>query len=77
MFDDSGPVVIKTGQTERVEAVSAPNRFRVQLDEFSDCVLTGKSPAFPPEDALANTAALAALSAAARTGTVEDVEWTR
>ena len=63
MFDDSGPVVIKTGEDERVEAVPAPDRFRVQLDEFSDCVLTGKPPEFPAEDGLANTAALVALLA--------------
>lgn len=74
MFDDSGPVVIKIGDEERIEAVPAPNRFRVQMDEFSECVLTGKLPEFPAEDGLANTAALVALLTAARDGTVVDVE---
>ena len=74
MFDDSGPVVVKVGDDERVEAVPAPDRFRAQLDEFSECVLTGKPPEFPAEDGLANTAALVALSTAARSGTVVDVE---
>ena len=74
MFDDSGPVVIKIGDEERIEAVPAPNRFRVQMDEFSECVLTGKPPEFPAEDGLANTAALVALLTAARDGTVVDVE---
>ena len=76
MFEDSGPVVVKTGDDERVEAVPAPDRFRVQLDEFSDCVLTGKPPEFPAEDGLANTAALVALSSAARSGAPVDVERT-
>jgi hypothetical protein len=76
MFDDSGPVVIKIGANERFEAVPAPNRFRVRLDEFSESIMTGKPPTFPAEDGLANTAALVALSAAAREGTVEDVKQT-
>ena len=42
MFDDSGPIIIKAGDDERVEVTPAPNRFRVQLDEFSECVATGK-----------------------------------
>ncbi len=76
MFDDSGPVVIKTGDEERVEATPAPDRFRVQLDEFSECVLTGKRPEFPAGDGLANTAALVALLSAARSGTLVGVEQT-
>jgi predicted dehydrogenase len=76
MFDDSGPVIIKTADDQRVEAVPAPDRFRVQLEEFSNCVLTGKPPEFPAEDGLANTAALVALLSAARNGTVVDVEQT-
>ena len=74
MFDDSGPIVITIGDEKRAEATPAPNRFRVQLDEFSECVLTGKAPEFPAEDGLKNTAALVALLSAAREGTVKDVE---
>ena len=74
MFDDSGPVVIETGEGERVEATPAPNRFRVQLDEFSDCILKGKPPEFSAEDGLRNTAALSALLASAKKGNVADVE---
>ena len=76
MFDDGGPIVIKLGRDERVEATPSPNRFRVQLDEFSECVLTGKAPEFPAEDGLRNTAALVALLTAAREGTVVEVERT-
>ena len=74
MFDDSGPIVIKVGDDERVESTPAPDRYRVQLDEFSECVLTGKSPEFPAEDGLRNTAAIVALMSAAEEGAVVDVE---
>ena len=73
-FDDSGPIIVKKGDDERAEASPAPNRFRVQLDEFSECVLTGKAPEFPAEDGLKNTAALEAPLSAARGGSVTDVE---
>ena len=76
MFDESGSVILKTDDEEWAEAIPGRNRFRVQLDEFSNCILSGKAPEFPPEDGLANTAALAALLSAARTGTVVDVDQT-
>jgi predicted dehydrogenase len=73
MFDDSGPIVIKKGdgrtsQDDQVIAVQAPNRFLVQLDEFTHCVLTGEKPEFPAEDGLANTAVLEALYESANSG---------
>ncbi len=70
MFDDSGPIIIKTGdsQNEQVIATPAPNRFTVQLDEFSQCVLTGKSPDFPADDALRNTAVIEAMYKSAYSG---------
>jgi predicted dehydrogenase len=74
MFDDSGPIVIKIGDDERVEATPAPDRFLVQMDEFTECVLTGKAPEFPAEDGLRNTAALVALLSAGRDGVVTEVE---
>lgn len=74
MFDDGGPIVIRVGGDERVEKTPAPNRFRVQLDEFSECVLTGKSPEFPAEDGLRNTAALVALLRSASEGVAAAVE---
>ncbi|MCH7793305.1 MAG: gfo/Idh/MocA family oxidoreductase, partial [Planctomycetes bacterium] len=52
----------------------APNRFQVQFDEFSDCVLTGKAPEYPPEDGLRNMAAIVALLASARDGGTVPVE---
>ena len=74
MFDDGGPIIVTKGDDEQVEATPAPNRFTVQLDEFSECVLTGKAPEFPAEDGMRNMAALVALLTAAREGVVVDVE---
>ena len=70
MFEDSGPIIIKgpDGEHEEIIATPAPNRFTAQLDEFSECVLTGKNPEFPPEDGLRNTAVLEALREAASSG---------
>jgi predicted dehydrogenase len=73
MFDDSGPIVIKRGdgrttRDEQVIAAPAPNRFVVQLDEFTQCVLTGEKPEFPAEDGLNNTAVLEALYESANSG---------
>ena len=74
MFDDGGPLIIDDLDGNRVEATPAPNRYRVQLDEFSECVLTGKAPDFPAEDGLQNTAAVVALQSAAIESAVVDVE---
>jgi predicted dehydrogenase len=57
----------KTHQFERV------NRFRLQIEHFSDCVLHGTPLRMPPEDALANTKVLVALKKAAQTGKVTAV----
>jgi len=74
MFDDSGPIIVTQGDERRVEATPAPDRFRVQLEEFSDCVLTGKAPEFPAEDGMRNMAAIVALLSAARARRVVEVE---
>lgn len=74
MFDDSGPIIVTQGDERRVEATPALDRFRVQLEEFSDCVLTGKAPEFPAEDGMRNMAAIVALLSAARARRVVEVE---
>jgi predicted dehydrogenase len=74
LFDDGGPIIVTKGDDEQVKETPAPDRFTVQLDEFSECVLTGKAPEFPAEDGLRNMAALVALLAAAREGATVDVE---
>jgi predicted dehydrogenase len=73
MFDEKGVVKISIGNQEHVEQLSAPDRFRVQLERFSACVLQKKAPEFPPEDSLKNTAALVALRRAAESGKMVEV----
>lgn len=73
MFEDSGPIIIhrgdgRNGRDEQVIAEPAPYRFVAQFDEFSECVLTGKAPAFPAEDGLRNVAVLEGLYASAASG---------
>jgi predicted dehydrogenase len=74
MFNDSGPINVRVGDEERTQAVPAPDRFKVQIDEFSECVLTRKAPEFPAEDGLRNMAAIVALLDAARRGATVAVE---
>ncbi len=79
MSDDSGPIIIKkgdgrSGRDEQVIATPAPNRFAVQFDEFSECVLTGKKPEFPAEDGLRNTTVIEALYKSAATGQSVDLD---
>ncbi|NQU97752.1 MAG: Gfo/Idh/MocA family oxidoreductase [Chloroflexi bacterium] len=74
MFNEDSPTVITTDDGRRTEEMSGPGRFRVQFDDFSECVLTGRAPEFPAEDGLRNTAALVALLTSASTGVVEEVE---
>ena len=74
MFDEGSSIITTDLDGERVEVTPGLNRYRVQLDEFSECVLTGKAPEFPAEDGLRNTAALVALASAARDDAVVDVE---
>ena len=54
--------------------MTSPNRYQVQLDEFSECVLTGKQPEFPPDDALRNMASIRALYESADQGSAVAVE---
>ncbi len=74
MFDDSGPIVITRGDDIETESTPAPDRFQAQFDEFSECVLTGKAPEYPPEDGLRNMAAIVALLDSARDGKTVPVE---
>ncbi|MCY3819583.1 MAG: Gfo/Idh/MocA family oxidoreductase [Gammaproteobacteria bacterium] len=74
-FRETAPVTITRGDDEpQIMPMTSSNRFEVQLDEFSECVLTGKEPEFPPDDALRNMAAILALYESAATGKAVDVE---
>jgi predicted dehydrogenase len=73
-FSETSPVIIKRESGEEVREMKGPNRFQVQLDEFSECVLTGKKPVFPVEDAMRNMAAVIALLDSAAKGRAVPVE---
>lgn len=68
MFEESAAVQIMVDGKEEVRTFSAPNRFKVQIEHFADCVLNGKPLEFPPEDALQNVAFIEALKSAAESG---------
>ncbi|NQW16362.1 MAG: Gfo/Idh/MocA family oxidoreductase [Chloroflexi bacterium] len=75
MFDDNGPCILTTlDGEETVYQEDAPYRFTAQFNEFSECVLTGKTPEYPPVDALRNTASMVALYEAAGSGRTVEVE---
>lgn len=74
MFDDGADVRIAIGNDERVEQFSGPDRFQVQIERFSNCILEGKTPEFPAEDGLKNVAVLEALRKAAGTGQLVEVK---
>ena len=78
MFEEGAPIIIKKGngrdrQEPEMIATPAPNRFTVQFDEFSECVLTGKKPEYPAEDGLRNTAVIEALYRSAASGQAVDL----
>jgi predicted dehydrogenase len=78
MFDDSGPIIIKygngrEGQNDNVISTPSPYRFTVQFNEFSECVLSGKEPDFPPEDGMRNTRVIEALYQSSATGKIVEI----
>lgn len=73
-FDETSPVIVTTPDGEEVKEMTSVNRFQVQLDEFSECVLTGKAPVFPMADAERNMASIFALLDSAESGKAEAVE---
>ena len=82
MFDDSGPIIITTVdlqdcKSKQTITVPAPDRFMVQLDEFSRCILADRQPKFPAHDGLKNTATLQALYESARLGRAVDIKLPR
>ena len=78
MFDDSGPIIIKygdgsNGQNDKIISTPSPYRFVMQFDEFSECVLSGKNPEFPPEDGMRNTRVIEAMYESAATGQIIEI----
>lgn len=75
VFTETPPVTVVRGESEpEVMEMTSPDRFQVQLDEFSECVLTGKEPEFPADDALRNMASILALYESIDTGRAMAVE---
>jgi predicted dehydrogenase len=58
-------VVVTAGGEERVVTFEPANRFALQMEHFSDCILNGTPIKRPPIDGLRNTAALVALKRSA------------
>ena len=74
-FREDTPVTLtRLDEAPEVMRMTSTNRFEVQIDEFSECVLTGKQPEFPPDDALRNMATILALYESAETGKAASVE---
>jgi xylose dehydrogenase (NAD/NADP) len=61
-------VKVFKGQTVKKYTFKHVNRFQVQIEHFSDCILNGSPLRYPPEDGLANTRVLVALQQAAECG---------
>ena len=59
--------IVRGDEAPQAMEMTSTNRFQAQLDEFSECVLTGKQPEFPPDDALRNMASVLALYESAHT----------
>ena len=75
VFTEAVPVTVVRGESEpEVMEMTSPDRFQVQLDEFSECILTGKQPEFPPDDALRNMASILAMYESIDTGRAVAVE---
>ena len=75
LFEEDTSIIIEDADgNQRVEEFDGPPRFTVQISDFSDCVLNGTTPEFPPADGLRNTAAMVALYGSAGSGNIEPVE---
>jgi predicted dehydrogenase len=61
-------VSVVVGGEKEVRSFNAIDRFQVQIEHFSECVLTSQLPKLPPEDGMHNVAVLVALKEAARQG---------
>jgi predicted dehydrogenase len=74
MFEENASVRLTIDGKEEVRSFSAPNRFKVQIEHFADCVLNRKPLEFPPADAIRNVAFLEALKRSADSGSPVKVE---
>jgi predicted dehydrogenase len=59
--------LIRGGNVEEA-VIPGTDQYRLQVEHFSNCVLTGNPPALSPEDAVANTRVIEALRLSAADG---------
>ncbi|NMA65846.1 MAG: Gfo/Idh/MocA family oxidoreductase [Clostridiaceae bacterium] len=67
-FFDGNKVFYKIGDTEYVKEFPVKDRFALQMEHFSDCILSNKKPIFSLEDARNNMLVLDALKKSAENG---------
>jgi predicted dehydrogenase len=63
-----GKVKVVKQQGEEIHTFESVNRFLLQVEHFSDCIISAAELRFPPEDGLANTKVLVSLKQAAESG---------
>jgi len=73
-FDENMPITISRDGVDETIELSSEDRFKVQVEEFSNCILTGQAPEFSTDDAIKNMAVIMALYKSARTNQVIAVD---
>ncbi len=66
--EDPAMLIVRTGAQEEKVEIPGTNQYTLMLDHMGACILEGRPPQFPPEDAVANVRVLDALMASARSG---------
>jgi predicted dehydrogenase len=71
--DDQARFLLHTEGHEEYVVTPGANRYQLEVEDFARAVLTGSAPRWPAQDAIGNMAAIDALLASTRTGTVMPV----
>lgn len=66
--EDPAVLIVRTGAQEEKVEIPGTNQYTLMLDHMGACILEGRPPQFPPEDAVANVRVLDALMTSARSG---------
>lgn len=66
--EDPAVLIMRTGAQEEKVEIPGTNQYTLMLDHMGACILEGRPPQFPPEDAVANVRVLDALMTSARSG---------
>lgn len=73
MMNEDAPVTLSTENGVQTFNFHATNRYAVQLDHFSDCILNGTAPRWGVDDAIANMDVIDALYRSVKTRKIEPV----